>query len=85
MADQRCENCRFYDPPLSEESATFGQCRRYPPALVVVSGADVGDENVKGGLVALHPDVWPGEWCGEWQPVTVGVRKAGPRQRRIQP
>lgn len=49
-----CETCRFFEPTRRPDN---GVCRRYPP---VVIPAPTGPE-------ALHPAVWVGGWCGEYE------------------
>lgn len=57
---ERCENCRFYKPIAGQsgyingnEQETWGLCRRHAPA--------------RHGVNSGHPEVIPGDWCGEWE------------------
>jgi hypothetical protein len=55
---QRCEHCRFFDPPNPGDEE--GWCLRYPPQIFCVSPTHpVG---------SFFPKVGPQDWCGEFQP-----------------
>jgi hypothetical protein len=61
---QKCVTCQFYDRRNTERSdgkgPSWGQCRRFAPALHPV--------NVKSYMIE---GVWPhtrdDDWCGEWK------------------
>ena len=55
--DQRCINCRFYDPEYTEEK--HGQCLRYPPQVV----------HEYDNVYWRVPEVFELYRCGEWRPV----------------
>lgn len=57
--DRKCQNCQYYKEYVyqygdSENSAGYGECRRFPPRKVPT------DEN---GFPLVEEDVW----CGEFQ------------------
>lgn len=55
-----CKDCRFFLVlGTSGHEVVSGQCRRYPPAVLLV-----GTE-----LRAVYPVVAPSEGCGEFRPV----------------
>lgn len=62
----RCETCRFLklDPRLAY--ITNGQCRRFPPQVLVWTHPDY-----TGPQYDQHwPWVGPNDWCGEYQEKT---------------
>lgn len=60
--DASCSTCRFAEPAIMEgDGQPVVQCRRYPPAPVVVD--DV--------VMQFYPQVEEGDWCGEHAPVPV--------------
>ena len=59
MDGQKCENCRYSS--LRSGPTTSGKtlkCRRLPPQLY---------EGERYGMTDF-PDVFNGDWCGEYQP-----------------
>lgn len=56
MPAEQCSNCRYYTAvPKKYDNPEHGLCRKYPPV---------------GCLADIHnrfPEVWPNEWCGEYQ------------------
>jgi hypothetical protein len=68
VAEETCANCRHYVeilPASAEEGRPHsgGMCRRYPPQLVQVRGAE-GEVSVS----PLHPTVFGNQGCGEFAP-----------------
>ncbi len=76
MADEerndRCETCRFYQPPRDGlPDGTEGECRRFPPSVsptkqhideaATITGTD-------GFWFGWWPEVPDHGWCGEYQP-----------------
>lgn len=65
MADERCENCRFWDKINTLKATDHGfiiaSCRRYPPSLPI--------QGIAGLYECTHPDTLDSQWCGEWQAV----------------
>ncbi|OZI17941.1 hypothetical protein CAL19_12735 [Bordetella genomosp. 7] len=51
--ERSCKDCRHFN-----ETATWDECRRYPPVAIM----DEGD------VVFVFPAIKPDEWCGEWSP-----------------
>lgn len=60
MTDRACANCGYYRN-LSA-SATFGECRRYPPGVVTYDAEDGENLIIKGDI---FPRVSASTWCGE--------------------
>ena len=69
-----CEHCSFYAP--GDEHVGQGQCRRWPPKLVVLDRpVQVPLGVVQYGpppsrprqlvAVPMHPEVAASHWCGE--------------------
>ena len=57
-----CKTCLFwkrYKEPRKND-VRYGQCRRYPPALL-------DEEPRRKFRHAYHPDTHEEHWCGEWQ------------------
>lgn len=51
--EQRCDNCRYAEAPLSPDEPDTGECRRYPPSRSCDGRPD-------------FPKVGRDDWCGEW-------------------
>lgn len=66
-ANETCETCRFWKPPIGER----GRCCRFPPCIpagdlqVRASQAVHGDG--EGLFIGWWPETLAGEWCGEYQ------------------
>ena len=60
-----CQTCKFY-VPFGAGKREDGECRRYPPQVVVV-----GQRNEYAVLYdaeqTIYPNVWQGNWCGEYK------------------
>jgi hypothetical protein len=75
MADEvtgpRCDTCRYWQRyrPNSDEAGS-GECRRYPPAVVLVELAEF-EGSKSSGFNAMNGSEWPqtgpAGWCGEHQ------------------
>ena len=60
MSEQKCENCRFFDPNSPNSDSPYeGLCLRYPPQL----------SNNEKGLNFYFPMVNRSIHCGEWKPI----------------
>jgi hypothetical protein len=71
--ERRCETCRYWHGPYSEE------CRRHAPvhvplafiALALALSRKCSDGESEETIDACHWGEWPatrpGEWCGEWE------------------
>lgn len=53
-----CGGCRWW----MRIDSDVGQCRRYPPSLVV---------DIDPGVVSLWPDTKRTRWCGEWAAIAL--------------
>jgi hypothetical protein len=70
--DPKCVNCMYAAPP-PETPASYRllyspealECHRYPPVVAEIL-MPVGND-VRPAM--LFPQVDPGDWCGEFQPV----------------
>jgi hypothetical protein len=51
----RCDECRWWNPPLSEEPS--GECRRFPPTVEHTN-------ETRSEFPAANYD----DWCGEFKP-----------------
>lgn len=60
QVEQECGNCRFWE----QYSPPKGECRRYPPMIVVGQVYCDGKESLENGI---WPHTGQGAWCGEWQ------------------
>jgi len=73
--ERRCENCRYYQAPHSDEEhikefekptgkhlTFYGQCRYYPPKVVDFLHYE------DWGPVTAFPEVAPNDWCGKFEP-----------------
>ncbi|MCE5186419.1 MAG: hypothetical protein LLF76_09865 [Planctomycetaceae bacterium] len=58
---QTCRNCRYFHLP--SERSVNGQCRRFPPRLLIVT------ERAGQSLQDLFVSVSSGSWCGEFIPI----------------
>ena len=59
MAQQTCENCRFFDQfPSADERTYDGHCLRYPPQF-----------STHDYTPWLFPEVRQSNYCGEWRPI----------------
>ena len=64
MAQQKCENCRFFDPNSPQSEAPYeGYCLRYPPKQEVRQDGYYDNW--------LFPKVHKNAQCGEWRPTLV--------------
>lgn len=72
MSDEpRCETCRFWGRTQYANRTPPGQCCRHAP-----DAYDVREQSSPGpsGVFVLRvvespfPGVWPGDWCGEYEP-----------------
>jgi hypothetical protein len=83
MADQRCENCRFF-----LVDGVMAICRRNPPMPYLLSIAEAGAA-MDMKTVAVWPPAHPLTWCGEWrskEAATITVlHPVGPRQDIVPP
>jgi hypothetical protein len=61
---QRCENCRHSEAPLSADEPDTGGCRRYAPSL---SGT------LSGSGDGAFPKVRCIDWCGQWASLYGGL------------
>ena len=63
---RECATCRYFD--RYNWSATAGECRRYPPSLVVVlDRSEYTDQIIGSHTETAHPTVSEGAGCGEWK------------------
>ena len=59
MREQNCTNCRHYRAEQHEDSVLdFGECRKYPPALVVIEDQPA----------SMFPQVDQNDYCSKWAP-----------------
>lgn len=70
MADERCENCRFW-LEVNDVGLLDGDCRRYPPELphMVSQMATIEDdgEDLPFPIDGVFPQTSFSDWCGEFQ------------------
>ena len=60
-----CGGCKWYAPDAPDahgSPVSEGECRRYPPVVVVREAALPGAE-----VVTRFPVVQLSYWCGEWE------------------
>jgi hypothetical protein len=57
---ERCETCRFSTP----QGTPLLTCRRLSPSADPRRDA----QRLSGVFEAIWPDVYPNDWCGEYQP-----------------
>ncbi|MEY8688418.1 MAG: hypothetical protein AB9M53_00880 [Leptothrix sp. (in: b-proteobacteria)] len=61
-----CMRCRWYDEQSDEtDDVHYGDCRRYPPVVVVEQHPDGSDETVP---ISQFPQIMAVDWCGEFSP-----------------
>ena len=63
MDKPTCKSCVYYYP-YRGDGREDGECQRYPPQVIVVSGFDNYDRAVES-METVSPGVWQGHWCGE--------------------
>jgi hypothetical protein len=76
MAEQRCENCRFWERFTYEFDGQTGDCVRYPPQIKLGLWQDIDldegeDPPTQQGTLwnaSQYPVTEERDWCGEWQP-----------------
>jgi hypothetical protein len=60
--DMVCRTCVFYEAPKKGEG-TIGECRRYPPQMLVREIYDGHAQEWDARWTVVAPE----EWCGEWR------------------
>jgi hypothetical protein len=56
----QCGKCLYWEQ--NENVATMGECRRYPPQVVMVRDGDDGQNTAS----SEWPLTLSAAWCGEW-------------------
>ena len=62
MAQNRCDQCRYYVAHDTAAMAPHGHCHHGPPQ------AWSGDERIGQSPSSIWPIVAPDDWCGQYQP-----------------
>ena len=69
-----CETCKWWHNPRDNgygSGEMVGNCRRFPPVLVVDKPLDEDDEVHEDPLFWAFPATIQDDFCGEWKPMSV--------------
>ena len=74
LPDRCCGNCEYFCRPEDNFSPDNGECRRYPPQIVVITGKrtepqydGTNQEVTTQEGMCNWPAVRPRAFCGEWK------------------
>lgn len=74
-----CQSCRHWQPYGTTTGDRAGDCRRYPPQLVLVELSEF-EGSKSSGFNAMNGEAWPSTradaWCGEHRPAATLAENA---------